>query len=115
MPLGLDTKVEEFGENFSGGQRQKIMIVRAILRGAKYLILDEHSSNLDTESSSKIAELLFELAKEKAVILVSHKMSYVSQADNILVLNQGKIEACGKHRDLLERSLVYRNLYRQGV
>ncbi|AQP42033.1 ABC transporter ATP-binding protein [Streptococcus gallolyticus] len=115
LPLGLDTKVEEFGENFSGGQRQKIMIVRAILRGAKYLILDEHSSNLDTESSSKIAELLFELAKEKAVILVSHKMSYVSQADNILVLNQGKIEAWGKHRDLLEKSLVYRNLYRQGV
>lgn len=115
LPLGLDTKVEEFGENFSGGERQKIMIVRAILRGAKYLILDEHSSNLDTESSSKIAELLFELAKEKAVILVSHKMSYVSQADNILVLNQGQIESCGKHRDLLEKSLVYRNLYRQGV
>ncbi len=109
--LGLETVIGERGVKLSGGQRQRIAIARAILANPRILILDEATSNLDTESESFIQESLRSLMKGRTTFVIAHRLSTIRQADQILVVEDGKIEERGKHDELIERKGRYFQLY----
>lgn len=108
---GLDTKILEKGSNFSGGQLQRLAIARAILKNSSVYIFDEATSNIDSESEKMIMKVIFELAKEKTIILISHKLSNVIYSDNIYFIEDGEIVASGNHKELLEKNKDYKKLY----
>ena len=111
MELGLDTQIGENGVMLSGGQRQRIAIARAILRNAPVLILDEATSALDTESEKAIQQGLDNLRQNRTSIVIAHRLSTIESADQILVVDQGKIVERGNHETLLAKGGVYANLY----
>ncbi|MCK8046637.1 lipid A export permease/ATP-binding protein MsbA [Shewanella sp. 1CM18E] len=111
MPEGLDTQIGENGVNLSGGQRQRIAIARAILRNAPVLILDEATSALDTESEKAIQQGLDNLRQNRTSVVIAHRLSTIESADQILVVDQGKIVERGNHETLLAQGGVYANLY----
>ena len=108
---GLDTVIGERGVKLSGGQRQRIAIARAILANPRVLILDEATSNLDTESESFIQESLRSLMKGRTTFVIAHRLSTIRQADQILVIEDGKIEERGKHEELIDKKGRYFQLY----
>ncbi len=108
---GLDTVIGERGVKLSGGQRQRIAIARAILADPRILILDEATSNLDTESESYIQKSLRSLMQGRTTFVIAHRLSTIRQADQILVIEQGNIAERGKHEDLIERKGRYFELY----
>lgn len=108
---GLDTVIGERGVKLSGGQRQRIAIARAILADPRILILDEATSNLDTESESLIQESLRSLMKGRTTFVIAHRLSTIRQADQILVIENGEIAERGKHEELIERKGRYFQLY----
>ncbi|KEO72283.1 ABC transporter ATP-binding protein [Anditalea andensis] len=108
---GLDTLIGERGVKLSGGQRQRIAIARAILADPKILILDEATSNLDTESETLIQASLKELMKGRTTFVIAHRLSTIRQADQILVIEQGHIAEQGRHDDLIEKKGRYHQLY----
>jgi subfamily B ATP-binding cassette protein MsbA len=108
---GLDTVIGERGVKLSGGQRQRIAIARAILANPKILILDEATSNLDTESESYIQESLKRLMKGRTTFVIAHRLSTIRQADQILVIEQGSIVERGTHEELILRKGRYFELY----
>lgn len=108
---GLETVIGERGVKLSGGQRQRIAIARAILANPRVLILDEATSNLDTESESLIQESLKELMKGRTTFVIAHRLSTIKQADKILVIEQGKIQESGNHDDLIAKKGRYFDLY----
>ena len=108
---GYDTIVGERGMKLSGGERQRVGIARAVLRDPKILILDEATSHLDTESERLISQATDALVKNRTTIIIAHRLSTVLNADMILVFNDGKIEASGKHNELLKTSATYQKLY----
>ncbi len=108
---GLDTVIGERGVKLSGGQRQRIAIARAILADPRILILDEATSNLDTESESFIQESLRSLMKGRTTFVIAHRLSTIRQADQILVVEQGNIAERGKHEELIEKKGRYYQLY----
>jgi subfamily B ATP-binding cassette protein MsbA len=108
---GLDTVIGERGVKLSGGQRQRIAIARAILANPRVLILDEATSNLDTESESYIQESLRELMKGRTTFVIAHRLSTIRQADQILVIEEGQIAESGKHDELISRKGRYFELY----
>lgn len=109
--LGLETVIGERGVKLSGGQRQRIAIARAILADPKILVLDEATSNLDTESESLIQESLKELMKGRTTFVIAHRLSTIRQADQILVIEQGHIVESGKHDELIAKQGRYYQLY----
>ena len=109
--LGLDTVIGERGIKLSGGQRQRVTIARAILANPRILILDEATSSLDTESESLIQESLKSLLKGRTTFVIAHRLSTIRQADQILVVEQGKIVEYGKHDQLIEKKGRYFELY----
>ncbi|WP_026969859.1 ABC transporter ATP-binding protein [Algoriphagus terrigena] len=109
--MGLDTLIGERGVKLSGGQRQRIAIARAILADPRILILDEATSNLDTESESLIQASLKELMKGRTTFVIAHRLSTIRQADQILVIEQGKIVERGKHDELIAQEGRYYQLY----
>jgi len=108
---GLDTLIGERGVKLSGGQRQRIAIARAILANPKMIILDEATSNLDTESEGLIQKSLSELIKDRTTIVIAHRLSTIKKADQILVIEAGKIEEQGTHDELISRKGRYFDLY----
>lgn len=108
---GLDTVIGERGVKLSGGQRQRIAIARAILADPKILILDEATSNLDTESETLIQESLKSLMKGRTTFVIAHRLSTIKQADNILVIEAGEIFESGNHDELIAKEGRYFDLY----
>jgi ABC-type multidrug transport system fused ATPase/permease subunit len=108
---GLDTLIGERGVKLSGGQRQRIAIARAILADPRVLILDEATSNLDTESEAYIQESLRSLMKGRTTFVIAHRLSTIRQADQILVVENGQIQERGRHEDLIEKKGRYFELY----
>lgn len=111
MENGLDTIIGENGVLLSGGQRQRIAIARALLRDNPILILDEATSALDTESERAIQSALEELQKSRTAIVIAHRLSTIEKADEILVINDGKILERGNHQTLLAKNGAYTQLY----
>ncbi|MGF1882334.1 lipid A ABC transporter ATP-binding protein/permease MsbA [Vibrio splendidus] len=112
MENGIDTIVGENGASLSGGQRQRIAIARALLREAPVLILDEATSALDTESERAIQSALEELQKDKTVLVIAHRLSTIEQADEILVVDDGRIVERGAHAELIAHDGAYAQLHR---
>ncbi|MGK0414039.1 MAG: ABC-type multidrug transport system fused ATPase/permease subunit, partial [Polaribacter sp.] len=108
---GLDTLIGERGVKLSGGQRQRLAIARAILANPKIIILDEATSNLDTESEGLIQKSLSELVKDRTTIVIAHRLSTIKQADQILVIESGSIAERGTHDELIEAKGRYFDLY----
>ena len=108
MPEGIDTIIGENGQRLSGGERQRISIARAILKDAPIILLDEATASLDVENESLIQEALSELIKEKTVIVIAHRLRTIRNADKIVLLNAGKIEAVGTDSELYKRSEFYK-------
>ena len=108
---GLDTELKEKGSNFSGGQCQRLALARAILHNSPIYIFDEATSNIDVESENDIMELIHTLAKSKMVILISHRLANVKNADNIYVLDKGTVSENGTHSELLEKQSHYHKLW----
>lgn len=108
---GLDTLIGERGVKLSGGQRQRIAIARAILANPRILILDEATSNLDTESETLIQASLKELMRGRTTFVIAHRLSTIRQADQILVIEQGRIAEQGKHDELIAQEGRYYQLY----
>jgi ATP-binding cassette subfamily B protein len=113
LPRGFDTEIEENAENLSGGQKQRLAIARALITDPKILILDEATSALDPESEMIVRRSLRHIAAGRTVIIVSHRLSTLSDASMILLVDQGRIADLGRHDDLLSRSLTYRQLWAQ--
>ncbi|RLA77353.1 MAG: ABC transporter ATP-binding protein [Epsilonproteobacteria bacterium] len=107
---GIHTMMEEFGANLSGGQRQRVAIARAIYKHSSLLLFDEATSALDNESEKRIQKALDEYTKDKITITIAHRLSTIEHADKILVMQKGKIVACGTHSELLNTSDVYQRL-----
>ena len=112
LPEGLDTFIGEDGAKLSGGQRQRIAIARALLKNAPILILDEATSALDTESERQVQAALITLMKGRTTLVIAHRLSTIEHADNILVLDQGRIVESGTHQELLLKGELYANLNR---
>jgi len=108
---GLDTVIGERGVKLSGGQRQRISIARALLANPKIIILDEATSNLDTESESYIQKSLQELMKDRTTFVIAHRLSTIIKADQILVIEDGNIVERGKHNELIAKKGRYFDLY----
>src|SRR5690606_1474718 len=97
LPLGYETQVGEMGSKISGGQRQRIAIARALLKDAPILVLDEATSNLDVESEREVNAAIRELAQGRTTLTIAHRLSTVLSADEILVLEHGRIVERGTH------------------
>ena len=108
---GLETVIGERGVKLSGGQRQRISIARALLANPKVIILDEATSNLDTESETFIQKSLQTLMNERTTFVIAHRLSTIQQADRILVIEEGQIFESGKHQELLDKKGRYFDLY----
>jgi subfamily B ATP-binding cassette protein MsbA len=111
MPEGLDTLVGERGVRLSGGQRQRVAIARAVLRNPRILILDEATSSLDSESEALIQEGLSFLMRGRTTFVIAHRLSTIRRADQILVVEAGRIVERGTHAELYARRGRYREMY----
>lgn len=108
---GLDTKLNQQGSNFSGGQRQRLAIARALLHNTPIYVFDEVTSNIDAESENDIMTVIHNMAKIKTVILISHRLENVVGSDKILLLDKGKIEESGTHSELMSLNKKYKLMY----
>ena len=108
---GLEMEILEKGANLSGGQKQRLALARALLHDSPVYIFDEATSNVDVESENKIMEIVQDLAREKSVILISHRLANVTVADKILYMDQGKIAESGTHEQLMAQNKAYAALF----
>ena len=113
MPQSYDTMLEENGSNLSGGQKQRLAIARALLKDPRILIFDEATSALDPESEAIIQKNLKKIAKGRTVVLVSHRLATLTDCDYIAVIERGRLDALGTHRELLTSCRVYQELWNQ--
>jgi ATP-binding cassette, subfamily B, multidrug efflux pump len=113
LPAKFDTMVGERGITLSGGQKQRTAIARAIIRDPKILILDDSLSSVDTGTEERILRRLEAILRQRTTILISHRVSTVQHADQIVVLHDGRIVERGTHLELLERGGYYADLYQK--
>ena len=111
LPQSFDTIIGENGIRLSGGQKQRLSIARAILKNSPIILLDEATSSLDSDSEEKVQNAIINLTKNKTTLVIAHRLSTIVKADKIIVLNQGGIAETGTHKELLENSIMYKNLY----
>jgi subfamily B ATP-binding cassette protein MsbA len=112
LPEGLNTRIGQGGNSLSGGQRQRIAIARAILKNAPILVLDEATSALDTESERLIQDALTRLMRDRTTLVIAHRLSTIEHADQIAVMEQGRIIELGTHRELIDKGGQYAALHR---
>ncbi|MBU2611892.1 MAG: ATP-binding cassette domain-containing protein, partial [Chloroflexi bacterium] len=110
LPGGYETRIGERGARLSGGQAQRLALARAFLRQAQFLILDEPTSNLDPAQESRLSQAVRELMRGRTTLVIAHRLSTVYQADQIVVLDSGRLAESGKHADLLRRNGLYAKL-----
>jgi ABC-type multidrug transport system fused ATPase/permease subunit len=115
LPLGEATPVGDDGVRLSGGQRQRIAIARAILTDARLVIFDEATSQLDTASETTIRDSIVRLARDRAVLVVSHRLRLAAVADTVVVLEAGRVIERGRPDDLLDRGGTYARLVATNV
>ena len=108
---GLDTVLKENGANFSGGQRQRLALARAMLHDSFVYIFDEATSNIDVESENQIMAQIKELAETKTVILISHRLANVTEASRIYVMERGQVKEESDHQSLIRKGGVYARLW----
>lgn len=113
LSQGYNTIIGENGAELSGGERQRLSIARAFLKNAPILILDEIAASLDVDNEKKIQDSLNKLVKNKTVLIISHRMKSIENADKIVVLDKGRVESQGTHAELLKTSEVYKNLIKK--
>ncbi len=116
--MGFDTPAGEGGAQLSGGQAQRLALARAFLRDAPFLILDEPTAHLDVEQERLLQETTRRLCAGRTVLAIAHRLPTVAQADQIVVLEEGRVAECGRHASLLERGGAYArllSLYRGGT
>lgn len=104
---GYDTVISEGGNSLSGGEKQRISIARAILKDAPVIILDEATANIDPENEELIIEAFNELTKDKTIIMIAHRLKTVVNADQIIVIDNGRIVESGTHKELLTKNGIY--------
>lgn len=108
---GYDTRVGGGGAHLSGGERQRIAIARAMLKDAPIVILDEATAYIDPENEAILQKAISKLVQGKTLIMIAHRLSTIAGADQILLVNQGKIIATGKQEQLLKKSPLYQNMW----
>ena len=113
LPDGYDTKIGEGGASLSGGERQRISIARAIIKDAPIIILDEATANVDPENEEALMQAIQALTRDKTIIMIAHRLKTVEHADQILVLDQGRIVEQGKHQDLLAKQGIYSKIIQE--
>lgn len=113
LPEGYQTIVGEGGSTLSGGEKQRISIARAILKDAPIIILDEATSSVDPENEHELLQAIRELTKDKTLISIAHRLTTVRDADQILVIDSGKIIQCGTHEQLMKEEGIYNRFWRQ--
>lgn len=111
LPNGYNTVVGDSGDTLSGGERQRITIARALLKDSPIVLLDEATAYSDPDNEAEIQRSINELIKSKTVIMIAHRLSTIINADNILVIDKGRIESQGTHKELLSNSPVYKELW----
>ena len=111
FPDGYDTKIEQGGSNVSGGQKQRLCIARALLKKPKILILDDSTSAVDTKTDSLIRKAFREKIPDTTKIIIAQRISSVQDADKIVVMSNGRIQAVGKHEELLKTNKIYKEIY----
>ena len=110
MPEGLQTNIGDRGAKLSGGQRQRISIARAVLKDPQILILDEATSALDTESEKLVQQSLTKLLQGRTSLIIAHRLSTIQHADNIIVVDAGRIAEQGSHDELMKQNGIYKKL-----
>ncbi|HHV12295.1 MAG TPA: ABC transporter ATP-binding protein [Clostridiales bacterium] len=115
LEKGYQSMAGEAGDKLSGGERQRITIARAILKNAPIIILDEATSFTDPENEAKIQEAIAELTKGKTLLVIAHRLSTIKNADNILLINQGKVEQSGTHEAMLQKSPLYSEMWQAHI
>ena len=108
LPDGYQTIIGEGGASLSGGEQQRISIARAIMKDAPIIILDEATANVDPESETELTAAIEELTKEKTIIMIAHRLKTVRHADQIFVIDNGKIVQHGTHQELIRENGIYR-------
>ena len=112
LPNGYQTKIGEGGASLSGGEKQRISIARALLKDAPIIILDEATANVDPENEEELSQAIAQLTADKTVIMIAHRLKTVEQADQIIVLDQGRIVQQGNHAELMQKNGLYSDFVR---